>query len=210
MNDNTKNPCFGFSWNGGDPQCAGGLDPVYTNPKAKSSINPNGDPRIPIHRRDRCVWFSQCAHQTNFNKMRGHVTPITVAGDVRPQHVAPRSQVVRPAQGTVPVQQPQPSPGYYPQSQYAQPQSQMVPPYIASYGPQVVPMPFQQPGAQMPGYLSVPEPIDPSIPGWLRAILSLIRVALKAICHQGSHMADHEPFIRYPQPPPATQEPPTP
>ena len=79
----------------------------------------------------------------------------------------------------------------------------MVPPYVASYGPQMVPMPYQQPGAQMPGYLSVPEPIDPRVPLWLRFLLSIGRAAFKAIFHTGAHLVDHEPIIKYqpPEPP---------
>lgn len=223
MSDFKKKECFGLSWNGGDVKCSGGLDPVYTNPKARSPSNPNGDPKIPVHRRDQCVWYTQCAHQTNFNKMRGYTSSDNSNKSASQQTVAPRSQVVRPTapststpvhqqwhQPAAPVQpqwvQPQPQPQWVQPPQWAHPQ-QWAPPYIVGQGPQVVPMPFQQPGAQMPGYITVPEPIDPQVPGWLRFLIMLVRSAGKAVFHTGSHLMDHEPFIRYQQPAPPAPPP---
>ena len=190
MSAHEKPPCFGKSWNGGDVVCKGGLDPTYTNPRSKT------------HKRDQCVFFTQCAHQTNFNRMRGHIPVEALTRNKQP--VAPRSQTVQPAQPTTQTvqQNQQVHPGYYQQPTWNN--QQMVPPYIASYGPQMVPMPYQQPGAQMPGYLTVPEPIDSRVPLWIRFLLNIGRAAVKAIFHTGAHMADHETIIKYqpPKPPP--------
>ena len=221
MTTHERKPCFGKSWSGGDVLCKGGLDPAYQSPKALTEIRVKGETDIPIHRREQCIYYTSCAHQTNFNRMRGHIPPENLTKKVKPQPTPPRSQQVRPPRwsGQSVHQNNQPPPmsqqqyqQWQQQQQWQQPpqqwqqqqwqQQQMVPPWVVGFGPQNVPMPFQQPGAQMPGYLSVPEPFDPRVPGWMRFVVMLLRSAGKAIFHTGAHMADHETFIRHQQPPP--------
>lgn len=209
MSANHKPPCFGKSWNGADSKCAGGIDPLYTNPKARTVNNPQGNPTIPVHRRDQCLWFAQCSHQTN-HRLNSPATQRPTAPVVAPRTQAVAIPPARTVNYSVP-QPPQPSPPSPPplQVQTFQPPTTynqtMVPPHVASYGPQVVPMPYQQPGAQMPSYLTVPEPFNPEVPGWLRFLIMLLRAGAKAIFHTGAHLADHETFTRHQPPPPPPQ-----
>jgi len=75
---------------------------------------------------------------------------------------------------------------------------QLAAPAMAQYGPQLVPMNFQLPGAQMPGYLTLPEPIIADVPWYLRLFHELTRAALKSAFHQGANFFDHNPFRSYP------------
>lgn len=202
MSDPSKDlKCYGESWSLIDKICKGGLDPAFTNPLAQSPTNPNGDPSIPVHVRPTCVWNTQCAQLTNYNKVRGVMAP-------PPPNVLPRTQPVninKPRWQSVHQTPTAPQPKTYQQPTYQQPgwsqqQTYMVPPHVASWGPQMVPMPYQQPGSQMSAYLSVPEPIDVNVPWYWRLLGDMFRSALKAVFHTGAHVADHQTFTRH-QPP---------
>jgi hypothetical protein len=76
------------------------------------------------------------------------------------------------------------------------------PTYVAQYGPTNVPMQVQQPGAQMPSYLTMPEPIDHE-EGTAKALgRTLIRSAAKAIGHSVSSFFDHVPLKPHKPPQP--------
>lgn len=204
-----KMKCFGESWSGVDVHCKGGLDPVYQNPRALAEMKTTGRTNIPIHQREQCIHYAQCSHQTNFNRMQGFIPAENLTKGRAPQPTPPRSQPVGPRRMGESIHQDNRTPPRWqppaPAPTWQQPPQQnqhMAPPWVAGYGPQFVPMPFQQPGAQMPGYLSVPEPIDPKVPFWFRMVLSLFRAGVKAIFHTGAHIIDHEPFIKHQQPPP--------
>lgn len=84
----------------------------------------------------------------------------------------------------------------------------MVPVHQAWYGPTHVPMAYQLPGAQMPSYLAVPEPIIQGTSWWVRLMLEAFRAMLKAAFHQGSHYVDHRSMTRPAEQVPAVQVPP--
>jgi hypothetical protein len=81
-----------------------------------------------------------------------------------------------------PAQQPVPIP---------QSPQQLVPPYVAQFGPQLVPVQYQQPGMQMSAYLTVPEPVDPE-ESWLwRLLREVVRSMFKATGHTAANFFDN-------------------
>jgi hypothetical protein len=64
-------------------------------------------------------------------------------------------------------------------------------------------MPYQQPGAQMPGYLTHPEPVVQGVPWYLRLLHEIIRSIFKGAFHTGASFFDHMTFVRPPTPAPA-------
>jgi len=198
--------CFGQSWSPSAVECTGGLDPGYINPTNHTN------------RRDRCDWYQQCASKTaatNLSQQRPGPPPV-------PQ-VIPVNRLAQPYQhpqpAVVPVQQgpgrpvqvqPQPYQPYHPQYPiYQQPQHQttvpyniaMVPAHQAYYGPPLVPMAHQVPGAQMLAYLSVPEPVTTGGSWLARFAFEILRAILKAAFHQGAHYVDHRSFTKPEEPP---------
>lgn len=201
--------CFGKNWEAKHPECAGGLDPAYTNPKDGS------------HHRDRCKWYSQCATRTTANRTSSNFVPSNHLVRHRqpppnPAHAAQafvtgamrgitRASQPHPASGKVQVKpgaQPAPTPPVQPY--YGQPATAMVHPAMAS-NPWAVPMNYQTPGAQIPGYLTVPEPVVMGQHWTHRLGLSLVRAALKAGGHTIANFFDHQPMNPWHPPP---QEPP--
>jgi hypothetical protein len=190
-------PCFGKSWDGKAPECKGGRDEGYINPRNKTNV------------RDQCRWYTSCASRT-------------AATNIGPQHqtppLIPVNRLAQPLPVPVPVQQgpgqpvqiraaPQPTyaPQYYhPQQPAPVPQQSgyLVHPHQAYYGPSYVPMPVPQPGLQVHGYLSVPEPVDDRIHWIKRLFHELLRAMLKSAFHQGAHWFDHRTITRPPAPPP--------
>lgn len=83
-------------------------------------------------------------------------------------------QQTRPQQ--VPMQQYQPNQVYYVQPQYAQ-------------TPCMVPQNYAQPGAQVPSYLTVPEPYEGSVAKMVA--LSVMRAGLKGMMHMAANLLDH-------------------
>ena len=196
--------CFGKSWMTIPTLCDGGLDPTYVNPS-------NGS-----NRRDKCGWFSQCASRTNASRMGN-----------QPQQIVPREQLVQRhqqvAQPTSPWapfrqaastimsraagMQPAPQQVLAPQQQqmyYQQQQmmpNQMVHPSVAMM-PYAVPMNHQMPGAQMPGYLTTPEPVLENQHWLTRLMLNVARSMGKASGHTVANFFDHNTINRWPSPPP--------
>ena len=69
---------------------------------------------------------------------------------------------------------------------------QYAPPHVAQFGPAFVPMPYQLPGAQMPQYLTVPEPTNDNVPWYLQLMRELGRSMVKAFGHQlAAHVDSH-------------------
>jgi len=194
--------CYGDSkcWSATAKECAGGLDPGYQHPVSGS------------HVRERCYWFAQCAQESAAARIRlqtsaMHPASIPIA-PVAPMVAAPRpipqGPAPRPAYGVAPQypQYPQHPQYSYPQypAQTQNPYAQYAPPFIAQMGPQVVPMVFQQPGSQIPGYLTVPEPIDPNEHWFSRLIREILRSMFKSGCHTTASFVDHTPWRRYVEP----------
>lgn len=201
--------CFGRSWEANHPECAGGLDPLYTHPQRKD------------HRRDRCSWYSSCASRTTAarQQVNQQVQIIPVQQLVRQQPSQPPQQFQQPQQVMPPQYQAvvsgvsqgvqnamvgaqyQVRPQQYMQQQQVQalPAQLMVHPSAAST-PWAVPMNFQAPGSQMPAYLTVPEPIIPG-QGTFRPLMhTILRSVLKAGCHSIANFYDHVPMGTYPAP----------
>lgn len=126
------------------------------------------------------------------------VVPIQQALQTRvqqaPQQVPQQQVLQRPptAQGQMQVYggyyagQPQQVPVYMVEPQYAQ-------------VPSVVPQNHVQPGAQVPAYLSVPEPYNGSVVPMF--VNSLLRAGLKGMFSQAANLMDHVPWGTYAPPP---------
>lgn len=195
--------CFGKSWDGGNILCRGGLDPTYVHPKTGSN------------QREACGWFRECAARTN---------AVRIGIGNQPQQVIPQNRLVNKPQqqqfmqstspwapfhqtaatlmNRLPIQQQQQV--YHPQQMMMQPQQMMQPqmahPMMAMM-PYVVPVNYQMPGAQMPGYLTIPEPI---VEGqhWLpRLFYNIVRSMAKASGHTAANFFDYSPINPWPTPP---------
>lgn len=199
MNDYSKQPsCFGTHlWSASSSECAGGPDPGYIHPH-------NG-----THTREKCSWFQACGVANQRNREKRQQMP-----PMQHQPLMPAQNLVRSNSENNGVQppprpvSPHPSiparPVIHQQTHYAQPYvtqqpqqaafTTMVPPYIAQSGPVQIPMQYQQPGAQMPAYLTTPEPINYGESGWGILGRILLRSILKAIGHSISSHFDHVPM----------------
>lgn len=189
--------CFGKEWNPQAVECKGGLDPMYTNPRDQS------------HRRDKCRFYERCAPRTCANQISQSPTTSLVPA----QNLVPRngpqvaSPVVQPQARQQPVYYPQayapPPPPPAPTAGFAQmghPSMQMAPAHIAQFGPQMLATNFQQPGTQIPAYLTVPEPVDLSVPWYMRLGREILRAMAKGAFHTGANWVDHNPFGQYKPP----------
>jgi len=194
--------CFGKHWEARAIQCAGGSDPAY--------CDVNGS-----NQRERCAWYAKCASETVRENMAAR--PLEQQ-QVRPPMQVPMQTQQNPihsilrgvAQGTgsalmrhltqqtqqmappVPVQQ-----HMVPQAHYGYPAQVMVQPAMASV-PYMVPMNYQAPGMQMPGYLSVPEPPMEGQHWLTRLLLNIGRSMVKAGAHTTANFIDHTPVNPYP------------
>ena len=171
--------CFGLRWDAGTVECAGGLDPSF-----------------PGNKLNRCPYFTQCASKTAANKLGqvGQVPPVPITPKpVFPVHSQQPQQLfqVRPSQQQQAYQQPQPQQQYQIQPQPVQ--QQLVPPQQAQV-PYMVPMNFAPAYSQMPGYLTVPEPIVPGQHWGKRLGWSVMRSMLKAGGHTVANFFDHNPM----------------
>jgi hypothetical protein len=150
--------------------------------------------------RDRCAWFSACASVSAQNKSQQRHQIMPIQNLVRPVMLQgpPKPAIGHSMIGTRP-QMPQQMPmQMVPMGQQMMmPGAQypfMVAPYIAQQGPQMVPMMYQQPGAQMPHYLSVPEPINLRESPWKRLGREILRSMLKGASHTGAAFFDSNPW----------------
>ena len=227
MQNQTEPTCFGKSWEANHPECAGGLDPAYTNLKDGSN------------RREKCGWYSACYARMTSPKGPDVqacqlVRPgMTVKFPNVPQAPAPAQAPPSPWQSAVrgvtavatglsnamsaaaahpsvqvrpPVQAaPQPAP----QVQYQQPQQMQyyqqqqqgwAHPSIAAV-PWAVPMNYPMPGAQIPAYLTVPEPVVDGQHWTQRLGFSILRSMMKATGHTVANFFDHNPITPWGKPP---------
>lgn len=90
-----------------------------------------------------------------------------------------------------------------PQPQLGYP-TQMAPPAMAGM-PYMVPMNFAAYGAQMPAYLTVPEPTLPNQHWGSRLMYTLVRSMMKAAGHSTANFFDHMTFNPYPPYPPPNE-----
>jgi len=213
--------CFGKLWSNTAAECKGGLDPSYINPQTNTN------------RRDPCKWFQACASKTGAASL-SHGFP---GGQQQaPTQLIPLNRLANPP-GVFPISQgpgqpvrlqPQQQHPYYQQPQYVQPQPQQyqqpqyipqvpqgmyVTPQQAYHGPQFVPAPMQQPGMQVHGYITIPEPVRDDVHWFMRLTANAVRAMVKAATHETAHFVDHNTFNRpqplLPAPLPLPQIPPT-
>jgi len=196
--------CYGKDWDGSSSECAGGLDPVYKHP--------NG-----TQRRTRCAAFDNCRAATE--RQRVQQPQVRAPYFHQPTNVVPSTNLVRPQHSAPPVPPPHPfqptfthyqtqfqpppvMPPMMPPTMMAQPgnHATWVPPHVAQFGPTYVPAQQQQFGAQMPHYLTVPEPVD-GRPWYIRLIAEITRSMLKAAGHSTASFFDHNPMRHHTTPP---------
>lgn len=187
--------CFGGPlWDPKAKECAGGMDPAFTNE--------NG-----THIRDRCMFFDACGSRRQASMMesaRGLLDPkslikpsVPTLGPTRPsapvQHQPTQTaQFVERFMTSVANQQVQPSV----QSYMNQPPRAIHLPPQAS--PQAVPVAGYQAmmpvNYQMPGYLSVPEVRHPAESFWTFLGRTIFRAMGKSFGHSIAHLFDTVPL----------------
>ncbi len=200
--------CFGKSWEAKAVQCQGGLDPSYVNQITGSS------------RRDRCDWYTLCASRTSAFKLQNpQIIPLQqlvrrpaapVPAQPAPQAHAfmqPAQQVARTLaggvlQGMQQVLPAQPQPQQQPY--YGNPAPMMVHPAAAA-SPWAVPANYPMPGAQIPSYLTVPEPVVEGQHWAVRLLFNVARSVFKATGHTLANYADHMTFGQWQAPAPPAQ-----
>jgi hypothetical protein len=190
MNGPLSWSCYGKLWDEGRTECGGGFDLAFKDPRTGSRL------------RKKCSAFDACKleKESAVNQYRPPAPPY--------QPVIPSHQLVRPPQAPImapPIPPPVPivpSQAYgarpVPVAAHAQQfgfQNQ-VPPWVAQTGPQVVPVQYQQPGAQMPAYLAVPEPVDGTV-WWIRLLAEILRSMAKAFGHSTASFFDHNPMRQH-------------
>jgi hypothetical protein len=119
-----------------------------------------------------------------------NVSPLQQPMPPRPAAIAPyQHQYIQQYQQQYPQQYQNPSqPG------------QFVHPWIAQNGPTYVPMQYQQPGSQIPSYLTIPEPVIAEEPWLWRLLREIFRSMMKSSGHSVASFFDHTP-VKLHQPP---------
>lgn len=184
-----KAQCFGVGWNANSAQCrpafGGQTCPLYK--ECASAMN-----------QLRPVVPATSLLQSQRSPMPGAapVQPPMQPTPMVPQVLQQTRQVIHGIQtGVQQAQQRQviPPAGFAQVPQYQQQASgqYLVPPTDAQM-PFLVPQNHQAYGAQMPAYLTVPEPLNQ--PWWQMALWSILRAAGKASFHTMANVFDHVPF----------------
>jgi hypothetical protein len=126
------------------------------------------------------------------------IAPSTAGVNLQVRHVYPTPQTQQaPKAQQAPVQYPGQYPGQYPIQHY--------PPsgatnWASPNGAQVfIPQNYVAASAQVPAYLTVPEPYDQGLASMF--INSCLRAALKGALHTASNLLDHFPWGKAPAPP---------
>jgi len=175
--------CFGKSWDGGNVLCKGGLDPAYVHPETGSN------------QRDPCGWYNPCAARTNATRMSN-----------QPQQAPHQQQIAQPTSPWTPVKQivnrltqippmpqaPQQAPIQHQQQVYQQQQQQQMAHPAMAMVPYMVPMNYQWPGSQMPGYLTIPEPVITGQHWMTRLFFNVARSMAKSSGHTVANFFDHQ------------------
>lgn len=207
--------CFGKSWDPNHTECKGGLDPAYTNPSTGTKMREKcswfGACSQQMHKPAPLAPPSPQLIPSTALLQRAVAATAPIKMPTPPQaHVPPRPPVYT---GTAThyslptAHAPAPQVAHAPQVHIPQmhtPQMQMpvyqqpmvsqnyAPPHVAQFGPAMVPMPYQLPGAQMPQYLTVPEPVSDNVPWYLQLMRELGRSMVKAFGHQlAAHVDSH-------------------
>ncbi len=184
--------CYGKEWEANAPECAGGLDPAFTDPK-------NGS-----HIRQKCPFYDSCGARTR----------IAANGQTTVVPIQQQQQVFRPTAPLLPppsLFQPKPtSPGLQSVAQAVQAASMAshqvrppIMPVVPTVHHSVVGQTYPQYMAldfRMPSYLTVPEPVMPGDTVWSVLGRELIRAGLKAFGHALASFVDRTILRRNPPP----------
>lgn len=206
--------CFGKYWEESNAECCGGLDPLYI------------DSETDTNKRPPCAWFRSCESAYVMNGQQMSQPLIPPQHLIRQPFVAPAPQpppppwrsmeatmkamaAVAPVPALPPLR-PAPPPPVFPQHQAQQVMQHptypvpLVPPPQAVM-PHYVPMNYTMPGAQVPSFLTVPEPPGQS---WkARLIFSLLRGIAKSVGLVLANFFDHTPITPWNPPPPPPDPP---
>lgn len=214
MPDTESRDCFGKLWDERSPECAGGLDAMYTNPETGSKV------------RSQCSLYDTCGRQWHATRAQERLTeirtkqgieikPPAITFSLPPASPTGTSIPIKPGVPTFPSQSgntpPRPSYTSAPPAPYTQqnpPQAQQPyyppnrPPFQQQEQAALQPSPSQffpavfrptltlQPH-ESPPFLTVPEPIIANEPVWKRILYEALRAAVKGIFCQGAYTADH-------------------
>ena len=162
--------CFGQLWEARAPECAGGVDLMYTNKQTGS------------HVRERCRFFDACGAKVQATKKAAMQATIPQSWTFpKPQTSAEasRAQVPQMSQQMVPQQHQQQMPvmhgTWYP-----------APTYQFNHG--------------IPNYLSMPEPRAPGESVWFSLMREILRGLIKSFGHTVAYFVDTTPVKRLPPP----------
>jgi len=184
--------CFGTHlWSATDKECVGGPDPGYTHPQTGA------------HARERCKFYQDCATASAQSRAQPFVPvqsllrqpPAPIGVQPPPRPVAPHPGLPSrppPLQQQYQYPQQQQPQQYQPQVQQAY--AAYAPPHVVQMGPLQIPMQYQQMGAQIPMYLTMPEPIYPGDSLLKILARTLFRSILKACGHSLASFVDHVPL----------------
>lgn len=197
-------PCFGKLWDPRNNECKGGNDPSYVNP------------RTGTNKRDMCRFYSACSGATNQNRLNDAtqgpqpppVIPASRLGQKFPAPPPPAPSA--PTPGAIPPPPPIPPPApqqqTVPQAQVMSPQQPMAQQQVTYMGqmpwtqpgyagqPALVPMNQPMPGAAVPSFLTVPEPVNPDVPFMTRFARTMWRSACKATAIGAANFIDYNPI----------------
>jgi len=212
----TQPSCYGKSWDPNSVECKGGLDPAYTNPEDQthrrdrcswfqpcSQIVTQSAPSTPQLIPPRALLLQHRAVDTPPPRP---VAPPIYSPPRPPTYQQPQTQYSLPPAPAQVVPTPPSHPQFQPQPQlqhgsaphvmYQQQPVMMAPPSVAQYGQQFVPMPYQNPGSQVPQYLTMPEPVYDG-ERWGGFLRTMARTGLKAIGLGIAAYVDSYPFRRH-------------
>ena len=214
--------CFGKSWDPNNTACSGGNDPAYLHPergtnkrdpciwfnacatRVTAAKQPQQQQLIPAQQLVR----QQQQQPTPQMPQMPATQPTSPWGPIGPAVGALVNRYM--PQGiasTAPYQtpvHPQQQQQMYHQHLYQQPQPMMAPQMVhpsMALTPYAVPMNYQAPGAQMSGYLTIPEPVVPGQHWGARLFLNVARSMAKASGHTVANFFAHTPISPWPVPP---------
>lgn len=194
MTEAQSKDCYGLSWEERHPECAGGLDPMFSGV---------GGTKI----RPRCDMYESCGRAFKTAEAQRKLQGVAF------QQVVPANNLVR-QQGLQPYQPPPPPvvrPQFLPpqpprpyqapiqvQPQYAQPQQPQYVPNQQMMHPQYYPAIFSQAQSLLPHeaapFLTVTEEKQEGVPMWRRILLESLRAGVKGVLQQGAFIVDHTPY----------------
>jgi len=194
--DWTGPSCYGESWDPASKVCSGGYDPAAPY-----------DEKTGGHKREKCGVFETCGQATKgrllnivptntLSQKPPNVAPIVPRNVGQPQLAQDTRQQLAIEAKSAAQRQVLNVPSKHEAQQGVQQVLQTVMVPIAEAGmPTHTPQNYQQPGSQMPGYLTVPE--APELGFWKRLLFSIGRGMAKGGLHTAANLVDHLPLSDY-------------